>query len=461
MAVEYFNKTLDTNVGELRAFEAIDRILTASRDWESLESNYLVMIKRVYDDGSEEFNDTKKLLWYSLGEIYRTRLQEWDHAIDAFKKASELSPKDINLHIILSELYIKMPIEDYGRDAIEEIRTIIELQGNNATPEQERKNYRSLFWLYHQLHDYDRAWCITDITIAKNYARQDEVDHHDNLETDMLSAALPRLSEEQIKQFMYHPKLSGDLTKLFITYQQCLRPAFCHKDKDEGISKRHPLKPNQDIPFWRIYSNSARAIGVTALPNVYQCDFLTSGMRLANVDFNAFKIAPDMLSGRDIAEWRFIISRNLMLFQTFFMAGISLGASALKQLIISSVAYVNGKPPVDATQQNIFKALSNVPRALQDELRRQLDLIMTKGVDPNASAWLKAVDFTCDRAGLLLSASFEAAVACIRRDDAMVSKLTADERIAELTKFAMSDEYFALRNLLNIKNYNDSEDELQ
>ncbi len=461
MAVEYFNKTLDTNVGELRAFEAIDRILTASRDWESLESNYLAMIKRVYDDGSEEFNDTKKLLWYSLGEIYRTRLQEWDHAIDAFKKASELSPKDINLHIILSELYIKMPIEDYGRDAIEEIRTIIELQGNNATPEQERKNYRSLFWLYHQLHDYDRAWCITDITIAKNYARQDEIDHHDNLETDMLSAALPRLSEEQIKQFMYHPKLSGDLTKLFITYQQCLRPAFCHKDKDEGISKRHPLKPNQDIPFWRIYSNSARAIGVTALPNVYQCDFLTSGMRLANVDFNAFKIAPDMLSGRDIAEWRFIISRNLMLFQTFFMAGISLGASALKQLIISSVAYVNGKPPVDATQQNIFKALSNVPRALQDELRRQLDLIMTKGVDPNASAWLKAVDFTCDRAGLLLSASFEAAVACIRRDDAMVSKLTADERIAELTKFAMSDEYFALRNLLNIKNYNDSEDELQ
>ena len=461
MAVEYFNKTLDTNVGELRAFEAIDRILTASRDWESLESNYLAMIKRVYDDGSEEFNDTKKLLWYSLGEIYRTRLQEWDHAIDAFKKASELSPKDEKLHIILAELYVRMPIEDYGRDAIEEIRTIIDLQGNNATPEQERQNYRSLFFLYHQLHDYDRAWCITDITVAKNYALQDEVDHHDNLDSDMLAGALPRLTEDQLKKFLYHPKLNGDLTKLFMLYQQCLRPAFCHKDKDEGISKRHPVKPNQDMPFWKIYSNSARAIGVTMAPDVYQCAFLTSGMRLANVDYNAFKVAPDMFSGRDIPEWRFIISRNLMLFQTFFMAGIALGASALKALIIASVGYMNGKPPIDVNQQNIYNALKNVPRSLQDELRRQLDVIITKGIDLNASAWLKAVDLTCDRCGLLLCADYESAVMCIRRDDAMVSKLTADERIAELTRFAMSDEYFALRNILNIKNYNDSEDEIQ
>ena len=454
-AVEYFNKALDTNVSELRAFEAIDRILTASRDWETLERNYLAMIDRVYKDGSPEFEDTKKLLWYGLGEIYRTRLNEWDHAIDAFKKASELSPKDEKLHNILSELYIRMP--DHGREAIEEIRTIIDLQGSNMTSEQERRNYRSLFYLYYQLNDYDKAWCISDITVAKNIAMSDEIEHHDNID-DMLANPLPRLSNEDVSRGLMHPKLSGDLTKLFSLYQQCLRPAFCHKDKDEGIVRRRRLQFTNESPFWRIYSNAAGAFSVAPVPDVYDCDILATGMRLANVDYNAFKIALDMKTGRSIDELRFIIARNLFLFQKFFMAGIDLGASSLKTMIMASFNYFNNKPVQDANHQAIYKALSNVPKSLQNEIRRTLEMISSKGSEANASAWLKAVDLSCDRAGLLLCANFGVAVTCIAREDLHLSKLTVEERVAELTKFAMSDEYSYLRGRLGIKNYNDSDD---
>ena len=65
----------------------------------------------------------------------------------------------------------------------------------------------------------------------------------------------------------------------------------------------------------------------------------------------------------------------------------------------------------------------------------------------NTSLWLKGVDFTCDRVGLLMSGDFEMACACIRESDKAigVSKLTNDERIEELTRFALSDEYFQLR----------------
>ena len=64
----------------------------------------------------------------------------------------------------------------------------------------------------------------------------------------------------------------------------------------------------------------------------------------------------------------------------------------------------------------------------------------------------------CDRAGLLLCANFGVAVTCIAREDLHLSKLTVEERVAELTKFAMSDEYSYLRGRLGIKNYNDSDD---
>ena len=58
----------------------------------------------------------------------------------------------------------------------------------------------------------------------------------------------------------------------------------------------------------------------------------------------------------------------------------------------------------------------------------------------------------------LYSANFGMAATLIKRDDLKISKLTADECIAELTKFAMSDEYSRLRGRLNIKAYDDSED---
>ena len=452
-AVEYFNKTLDTNVGELRAFEAIDRILTAQRDWEALESNYLTMIKRVYDDNSSEFDDTKRLLWYGLGEIYRTRLNEWDRAIEAFKKASELSPKDEKLHTILSELYIRMP--DHGQDAIDEIRTIIELQGNHMTPDQEKRNYRSLFFLYYQLGDLDKAWCISDITVAKNLAMQDEIDHHDNVD-DMLAQRLPRLSADAVTNYLLYPTLSSDLTKLFSLFQQSLRPAFCHKDKDEGIKKRNKLPQNADSPFWKIYTNAASAFGIAPAPDVYDCEFLSTGMRLANVNYNAFKIANDMKAGRSLSELRFIISRNLFLFQSFFMAGIDLGAPMLKAMVVAAINFFKGLVPQDANQKILFDTLKDVPKALQNDIRRSLENLSRS--DVNVSAWLRAVELSCDRAGLLLCSDYATAVTCIAREDIHLSKLTVDERVAELTKFAMSDEYSLLRGKLGIKTYDDSND---
>ena len=455
-AVEYFNKTLDENVGELRAFEAIDRILTASRDWPSLEQNYLRMIARVKAENSPEFDDTMRLLWYGLGEIYRTRLNEWDNAINAFRKASELSPNDEKLHNILSQLYIRMP--DHAQDAIEEIRTIIDLQGNHMTPEQEQRNYRSLYYLYYSMGDYDKAWCISDITCARNIAMPDEVKHHDEAE-DQLQGAVNRLMSDDVRNLLFHPTLSNDLNLLFVHYQQYLRETFCFKLADEGIAKRKANLPyNADQIFWRIFKIAADAIGLpySSIP-VYQSEIVHSGMRIANISTNAFVLASNMFSGRSVNELRFIIAHNLFRLMHFYMSGVRLGSAGLKTIIEASMMYLNNIPPQNENQKNIKNALENVPRGSQTEIRQMLIDIVNKKASVNTSAWLKACDFSCDRAALLLSCDIDTAARCIRNEDELrSSKLTADERIAELTKFAMSDAYFTLREHLGIQCYDNA-----
>lgn len=103
-AFDAFEAALDANVTELRAFEAIDRILTDEENWIELERSYRRMLRRVAenDDGASE--DLKVLLWQNLGEIYARRLNHIDSAIMAYEAALSIKPDDPKTQQILSAL---------------------------------------------------------------------------------------------------------------------------------------------------------------------------------------------------------------------------------------------------------------------------------------------------------------------------------------------------------------------
>src|SRR4029077_20217059 len=53
-AVELYNNALDQDPDDLKAFERIDKIMTAKKDWKNQERNYRKMIKRIGQDPPEE-----------------------------------------------------------------------------------------------------------------------------------------------------------------------------------------------------------------------------------------------------------------------------------------------------------------------------------------------------------------------------------------------------------------------
>src|SRR5262249_20381351 len=76
-AVDVFNEALDLNPGFLQAFERIDKILTALKEWKQLERAYRKMLHRVAGKGNSalEYN-----LWHALGLIYRDRMGDMNAA---------------------------------------------------------------------------------------------------------------------------------------------------------------------------------------------------------------------------------------------------------------------------------------------------------------------------------------------------------------------------------------------
>ncbi len=103
-AVRAFDAALDANVLEMKAFEAIEQILTEQQDWNELERAYRRMLRRVLENDDLVSDDIKALLWQNLGDVYRRRLDHVQSAIQAYEAALQYKPDDPVLLAILSEL---------------------------------------------------------------------------------------------------------------------------------------------------------------------------------------------------------------------------------------------------------------------------------------------------------------------------------------------------------------------
>jgi len=86
-AVELFGEALDLNPQYLESFERINKILTAKKDWKSLERAFRKMLRRM-SAANVSKPDLEFTLWHNLGLIYRDRLKDMPSAIESFKMAT-------------------------------------------------------------------------------------------------------------------------------------------------------------------------------------------------------------------------------------------------------------------------------------------------------------------------------------------------------------------------------------
>jgi hypothetical protein len=71
-------------------------------------------------------------------------------------------------------------------------------------------------------------------------------------------------------------------------------------------------------------------------------------------------------------------------------------------------------------------------------------------MEVNLAEWLRGVDYTANRVGLLLCGDLITAVQAIRNDSRPISNLTNAERERDLIQFSISPEYFQARAALGV-----------
>ena len=169
-AVELYNQALDEDPDDLKAFERIDKIMTAKKDWKNQERNYRKMIKRIGQEPPPEKKPTQVALWHALGEIYRSRLKDFKSATAAFEVCVQLDPDAAARHQILAELYQLSGPESTTRRS----RSTATSSRRRRTSGRWRSHMKTLRRLFMEMRQYDRAWCVASALVFLRKADPEE-----------------------------------------------------------------------------------------------------------------------------------------------------------------------------------------------------------------------------------------------------------------------------------------------
>lgn len=446
-AVKYFNKALDTNVKMLKAFEAIDRILTQHKAWKELSRAYRAMLHRLKD--REDMEEIKVLLWTNLGEVYRTRRGDMETAIEAYEIAVGLNPGDEKTRLILAELYEKVGTNPEG--VIAQHRELIKLDQFRVD------SYRKLFKSYIQTKEYDRAWCMASaLSFLQSASEQEETFFRKYLGSS-LQAATNAFHQEMYKK-LSHPDQDSLTTFIMSVLGMGLRESYSVGSvKDWGLHKRKDkIEPDEDIFFNRYYRYVAQTVNLLPAPQVYLRGDQAMGMRNANLATNTVIIGGDVRQKNSDREVAFTIAKTLTWMQPqHYIGSVGHPTEFLKALFMALMDLTAPQLGLGARlgeqgAQYKQQIVESIPGPTLMQAQKAMKKFLDKGENPNLSQWLIATEHTAIRMGLLLCGDIHTAASCIKADLNAVGKATVKEKIREMVLFSISEEYFQLREELGL-----------
>ena len=272
LAVRSFDNALDADPTMLRAFEAIDQMLTEDRDYERQDRYYRKMLKRAMENQLDD-----KLVFSlakNLGEINRSRLKRFDEAAKAYKIALTRKTDDPGITQILAQLY---ELDDDSGQAIAQYQTLLRQDPKNID------NYRTLKRLYLEADMVDEAWCVSQVLVFLNKASQEDRAFFEKYRSRTFREAKRPLDAANWDA-LRHEKKSKLLDLFFTKAARYALDPMSMTHKELGIHKRKDfIDSSQKTPFNTILAYAAQALR-TNQPDCYADPAKRAGLHVLNLN---------------------------------------------------------------------------------------------------------------------------------------------------------------------------------
>jgi tetratricopeptide (TPR) repeat protein len=444
-AIELFNESLDLNPGFLEAFERINKILTAQKDWQQLGRAYRKMLGRIQGKGNTEL---EYKLWHALGLIYRDRLQDPASSVTAFQNGSFIKPDDVQGHQILAELYESL---DQLDGAIGEYQMLLKLDAMNVD------TYRKLYGLYLTKKAYDEAWCLAG---ALAFLRKADEEEQRFFEDYRPEGMLPVKNALDVRQWenLFHEDEDRSLGKIF---EAIAGAALKAKIEELKVKKELPVLPpdfRQDLAtstatFPRSFGWAAHMLGLQA-PVLYVRSDVPGSLIAVAAEPPSSVAGQTVLMGLSQPELTFIVAKHLAMYRgEHYIKTLFPTVTELTLLAFAGMKIIAPETPVPPDMAQRIVATAQQLRGFMQPIPLEGLRIAVKNFNAetmNVRRWSHSVDITAARAGLLLSGDLEVAKKIIAAEPQQPGDLSPQEKMKELLLFSVSERYFALRRALGV-----------
>lgn len=469
-ALDYYDRALDCFFQDpdklpenlwkraLKAFQAIDKILTTKRDWKAQERSYRRMIKRLSAETENPRTGVLVQLWHSLGEIYRSRLKHYESAMQAFEIAKQLDPTNSDRKEILAELYLVA-----GPDYIEKA-VGLHMEMLHEDPFK-YDSYKALYRIYMDSHQYDKAWCICNALAFLKKADPEQMQFYEQYKPRGFVKAKQPMNPESWRN-IYHPNENRYISAIFGAIWQGPATLRALPHKNFGLRKKDRRDiANDQLLFSKIFYYVAQVIGFMPPPDVYLLDNRPGEIQLVNLVEKkrlappSFVVGQNLLQGRPEKEVAFVSAKYLGQARPEHYLRLALSTNTERKVaLLSAIVLVQPNfpippelhQPVAQYTTEMRNVLSHYP-AIYEQLGALVQRFLQNAPEVDLARWAHAVDATSYRLGFVLCGDLEVAARLVSADPVMVGGPQPKDKIKELILFAVSEDYFAIRKQLGLQ----------
>ncbi len=382
------------------------------------------------------------------GEIYSQHLRRLPDAVRSYHRALDLDPSDEAARIALADLYASDPM--HLNDAIAEHRWLL-----RADPAR-GDSYRALFRIFTTQQLPERSYCAAAAMSFLQLSDEKASNLHAELRRRLPTEPGATLSGEQRERLLTHPDGRGALGPILRILGEHLDKIAPWPASSFPLARGDRLKP--DHPVRRLAEALARELGGIEF-EIFQGK--TNELAALPTSPPALVVGPSLVRRFQNREQRFLIARLLSRIQD----GSQLAAfvnpewicdllGAVQKLVQPTTRTSLGTPgpQLDEIEHRIQKHLPRKTRKSLEEVVASLPRVPPDG----GLSWACSLLATADRGALLFAIDVASGLSAALNveagptPDSMAQAVRERADLAELCRFAVSDDFFQLRSALRV-----------